>query len=501
MPFCVAILGDFSGRSTASTAGPSWRPLAATPDTVPDLVGLEPRIELSLGRGGRESLQLTFQTLDDFHPDSLFTRLPIFEQLRDARLAVQDGRPTPWGEDGGASAGGAEDRTSAGRRVDAGEGESGAGDDAPAGVADVLDRILEESAARPDSRSTTGPDRELREFVHRIVEPYRVRPKPDRSAELAAIDEASGALMRHVTGHVAFRSLEALWRSIVLLLSWIDTSSKVRVYLIDVSRAELERTMASGDDPTRSRLYDLLSTPDLGPVATRWAVAVGAYTFCDTPADANLADHIARVAAAAEVPWFSEAAPELAGWAAPHESADPREWSDPWVGDWARLPSAPHAAYMGLALPRFLAREPYGEDAGRRCVTFDYRELAPLPDGADEGVDDAGPGSPAAHLEALLWANPAVLCAAALARAFVRDEWDLSLNTALEFGQMPIAPGLRAGAPPLLTEIRLSRTAAERLAELGLIPLVTFPFEARIRLGGIRPLASRPVRLGAWWNR
>jgi type VI secretion system protein ImpC len=268
---------------------------------VPDLVGLEPRIELSVGSGGRESLQLTFQTLEDFHPDSLFTRLPIFEELRDAREAVQDGRPTPWGEDQGGAAGGAEGRTSAGRQLDAGEADSGTGDDAPSGVADVLDRILAESAARPDSSSTMGPDRELREFVQEIVEPHRVRPTPDRSAELAAIDEASGALMRHVTGQDAFRTLEALWRSVVFLLSRIDTSSKVRVYLIDVSRTELERTLAAADDPTRSRLYHLLSAPDLGPVATRWAVAIGAYTFCDSPADATLASRVARVAAAAGV--------------------------------------------------------------------------------------------------------------------------------------------------------------------------------------------------------
>lgn len=502
-PFCIGVLGDFSGRGRCRDGGPTeadWTPVRISPDNAPELAGLVPRLELSLDGEGRRSLELSFRTLSDFHPDSLFASHPIFADLREARAAVEEGRAPrlragPEDGEGGRDAG--EERTRA-----ADGGAAGAEGSPANGGGSLLDAIVDVSDAGRGAEARSEPtgsgergrgrrgsegglDPELREFVRKIVEPHRVRPTPDRSEELASVDEAISAVMRRVLHHGAFRALESLWRSLVFLLSRIDTTGKVRIYLVDIGRRELERDLSEAPDPRGSRLHRLLAAPDLGPAASRWGLVVGAYRFGGSPEDLPVVEGVARTARAADVPWLSAADPRLAGCPSLEAAADPRDWSSPWPGEWAGVPRGADARWLGLALPRFLAREPYGEVSGRRCRAFDLEEVP-------EGPVDRG---------ALLWGNPAFACAVVLARAFARDGWRLSPNADLDIGQVPIArAGSAPGAAPAITEARLTPAAAERLAESGLIPVVAFAREARLRVGGIRSVAGGSARLRAWWR-
>ena len=67
----------------------------------------------------------------------------------------------------------------------------------------------------------------------------------------------------------------------------------------------------------------------------------------------------------------------------------------------------PDAAWLGLALPRFLLRLPYGKKTDR-CERFDFEEL---------------PDDPL-H-EHYLWGSPALACAVLLGVSFGRDGWNM----------------------------------------------------------------------------
>src|SRR3954463_2122431 len=80
-PMRLLVLGDFSGRPTAERA-----PLAMRPVHRVDVVNLddvvrriEPRLSLSIG-------DVSFEQVDDFHPDRLYSRLEVFDALRRARV-------------------------------------------------------------------------------------------------------------------------------------------------------------------------------------------------------------------------------------------------------------------------------------------------------------------------------------------------------------------------------------------------------------------------------
>jgi len=119
---------------------------------------------------------------------------------------------------------------------------------------------------------------------------------------------------------------------------------------------------------------------------------VGNYTFDSLGQDAELLGRMAKVAAAAGAP--SSPAPVRQSWVCDSiaDLPDPRHWTIEPVEEaaaaWAALRRLPEARYLGLALPRFLIRLPYGKDT-ETTELFDFEEI---PDAA-------------AH-DDYLWANP-----------------------------------------------------------------------------------------------
>src|SRR2546423_1317758 len=116
-PFRIALVGDFSGRASRSgakheSALHGRRPLRIDRDTLDDSIAqLRPKLELTIASDA-QPIEITFNSLDDFHPDSLYSRLPFFRAIRDAAAptitsststaasvldAILGGVPTPPG--------------------------------------------------------------------------------------------------------------------------------------------------------------------------------------------------------------------------------------------------------------------------------------------------------------------------------------------------------------------------------------------------------------------
>lgn len=494
--FDLVILGDFSGRGLRAEgpAESSWRAHRVTPDNAPELTGLRPAIELRLGGGDGGAAIFEAARLDDFNPDVLFRTHPLFAEIREAHAAAREGRDPGLGDLGilegsgdPASAAQAEDaveETAAAPAEETGAPAPGPDDD------DLLDRIVAREEPAPTREVGPGADADLRAFVRDIVRPHLVRAAPDRSAEIAALERAASELMRSILRAPAFRATESLWRALGFLLSRIDTTRKVRVYLVDVSRAALARSLAEhGDEaPRDSELGRLLAHPDRDGGPARWSLAVGAYDV--TPSDIPLLRAIGRCARAADVPWLGGAAPELTTLF----GGDEVEGTDTAAAleEWRALRETPGAAWLVLVAPRFLAREPWGSEFARPCRAFPFHE---------EPADPAEDKPTSAGSRPLLWGNPAFLAAAALARAFTRDGRALSPERAADLGQVPIAPPDPGARLPRLTEGRLDPSDASRLEGFGLTTVVAFPAEARLRVSGIRSLSSASRGIQAWWMR
>jgi type VI secretion system protein ImpC len=489
-PFRIAILGDFSGRSNRGLQEPvaGRRAVLVDRDNFDEVLARS-GVELNLGLAAGGELVLRFASLDDFHPDRIFERVELFRELRGAREKLADPKTfaaaaremgvTPPVSAGSPRPSSPEEPQRTPAPPEPGSLVSGS----------LLDQMIEQTEVRStEPRSPRGPD-QLMEFVKRVAEPHLVAGTDPRQPELVAkVDRVISDAMRTLLRYRDFQALEAAWRAVHFLVRRVETGTQLRLYLIDVSKAELAADLLTADDLSASGAYKLLVERTVGtPGAEPWGVLAGNYIFDATLDDVEVLRRLALIGAAAGASFVSEASPRLLGCASLAETPDPRDWrsedSHEGVQAWRLFRRLPEARWAGLTLPRFLLRLPYGRDTDP-IEQFGFEEM---------------PGTPA-H-EGYLWGNPAFACALLLARAFSEYGWDLRPGVYSEIDGLPLHVYKQDGESELkpCAEVLLTEEAAGRILEGGLMPLVSLKDSDRARLVRFQAVADPlSTLLGRW---
>ena len=439
-PFRILLLGDFSGRANRGEPPPGrLRPYLIDRDTFDEVLA-RMRPELELGTRGR-GLVLRFRELEDFHPDRIY-RQDVFERFRAARhlLATQApaaAAPAPSPQsppDISALTGGS-----------------------------LLDSVLETTEAQP-SQPPRQPDA-LREFIERAVAPHTApREDPLLAEKTAEVAAEAGKVMRALLHHSDFQALEAAWRALGWLVRGLETGPQLKVYALDISKADLAGSLR---ELRRILVDEAAGTPGGEP----WALVAGDFTFARTENDIRLLTGLASIMRAAGAVFVAE--------------ADPNDADSPAAERlWQALRNSPEASSIGLALPRFLLRLPYGEKTNT-VESFPFEEM---------------PGTPPDHHE-YLWGNPAFACAYLLGQAFSRDGWDLRPGTHAVITGLPLHVYESAGEQQLkpCAEVLMSEADADWILEQGCMPLVSIKNQDAVRLLRFQSIAQPPAPLsGAW---
>src|SRR5436190_1609992 len=127
---------------------------------------------------------------------------------------------------------------------------------------------------------------ELQSFVESVVAPHlAAAADPELPRFQAQVDAESSRRMRAILNYPAFQALEAAWRALFWLVREIETDSQMKVYVLDVSKPELEADLGSGDlresQAWRIFVKETIETSGGEP----WAVAAGNYAFAKTASD------------------------------------------------------------------------------------------------------------------------------------------------------------------------------------------------------------------------
>lgn len=517
--FDLLVLGDFSGRGVPGGSpgeGPPLEERSPVPidrddfDGVLATLGPELRLELPAGDAAR-TIRARFQRLADFHPDELVRRLDAFGELVGLRRRLGRGAPSGrTGSGNGLEGPGAPDRgePSAEPRSrptddvgeppdpegDGGDGGPGGGPAADAGLLDQVVSSTEGSGAGPDRppepvEPAPGPgsDDAFSEYLRDLVRPHLVPDEEPDAGERALRDRLEGVLrdgMRALLHHPGFQALESSWRGLSFLVHRVETGSGVRIRLLDISKRELARDLeraARGGDSTLARtiVEERAATPGADP----WALLVGLYTF--GPDDAGLLGRLAELARSAGAPFLAGAAPSLAGVPSYARRPSRADWEAPGGGEaWRELRRSRAASGLGLALPRFMLRLPYGPDDAP-CEAFPFREMT----------------SPPRH-EDYLWGNSALLCAALLAESWAREGQDMRPGSRREVDRLPLhiysADG-GAEAKPCAEMLMTDSVAAEFL-ERGFIPVASVKERDAVRVVRFQSIAAPPTALAGRWT-
>jgi len=453
-PFCLGIVGNFSGRRIRQeTGGPSDRARPSirrvTPENVLDLAGLSPEIVVAGLPEGSPDLSITFHAMVDFHPDRLYDRLEIFRPHREAMDRIKTG--------GGK------------------KGPSASTSDPASGL---LEAVLGETELETP-KTGSEIDGDLDAFIRRVVKPHVVEAAPDHSGQIEDLDRQASGLMSSLLNAPGFQELEALWRSVVFLLSRIEVSTSLRVYLIDVSEEDLVADLLSTDEPTEwGFAHTLLDPVSEKGEELRWAALLGTLQIGHAPHHVPLLQRIGLLAESGQIPWFSGADPSLLGSTSLQDQPDPKDWTEPLDPLWEDLRGNPEAEWISLALPGFLLRPPYGPDGGK-VKRFDYLEQAP-------------------DTQDLLWGNPSILWGVVMGQEFAHSGWGMGMSGRQTVSEIPLHPTPDGWATCVRTP--LSVTAASRVREMGLSPVVASRNEPAVQLHGPASISTSEKSLGAWWR-
>jgi type VI secretion system protein ImpC len=313
------------------------------------------------------------------------------------------------------------------------------------------------------------PASTVEKLIKQLVAPSVVPGQSPQQTETAQLveSELSGRLAK-LLHDPDFQALEAAWRGIDFLIRGLD--DQTQCYLIDITKDELAALAIAGD-LAKTAVFKQLN--EIGP-----GVVLGMYTF-GLP-DLALLKTLGSLAEAHQTAFVTGASPEMVGCRSFGLQPDPDDWlHGEGVDAFAPLRRLPEAAHLGLLMPRFLLRQPYG--AGSDPIeAFPFEEMLSAPE----------------H-EFYLWGNPAVLCGYLLADAFAAEGRPIDTGGGGVISGLPVHTYAIDGethAKPC-AEAWLSEKAAEVILEHGIMPVASIRGRDAVELKALRAFSLSPKPL------
>ncbi len=362
--------------------------------------------------------------------------------------------------------------------------------EAPQAAGSAFEQLLGGVPASPAATTARATTRTVESIVSSLVAPF-VEPGTDpRQDQYAAmVDLAISELMRALLHEPAFQRLEARWRSVHELITSVETGEELKVYLLDVTREELQGDLcASGVSPDQTGLYRQLVEKNRQTAGgDPWTVLVADWYFGADGDDIGLLAALGALGAQAGGPVLAGARSTLFGCTDVWSEPDVRAWSAPAAEEqalWDALRQSPMAPWIGLAAPRLLGRVPYGAKRDE-IDAFSFEET---PDDAD--------GSQ------YLWSNPAFALAALLGQDFTDRGWQLVPGQSLDVQDLPACSVKRDGEALLVPcgEALLSEPAAAAIAAQGVMPVLSHASANRVRFAGVHSIAAPQAPLAGGWS-
>lgn len=332
----------------------------------------------------------------------------------------------------------------------------------------LLDAIVEEGRFGKEAASRERGKDIIKEFIGQVLQGEVTVSKDTEAminARIAQIDHLISLQLNEILHAPAFQKLEGSWRGLKYLLDNTETSTMLKIRVLNVSKKELLKDLQRAAEFDQSATFKKIYEDEYGVFGGEpFGALVGDYEFSKHPEDIELLDRMSHVAAAAHAPFLTAAGPELMNLDSYANLGTPRDiakiFDSTEFAKWKSFRENEDSRYVGLALPHILMRLPYGRDT-KPVEGFNYEEAV---DGTDHSK--------------YLWGNAAYALATRLTNAFAQYGWCAAIR-GVEGG------GLVEGLPAHTfrtdegdvalkcpTEIAITDRREKELADNGFIPLV-----------------------------
>ncbi len=284
---------------------------------------------------------------------------------------------------------------------------------------------------------------------------------------IAEIDRKLSEQLNLIMHHEEFQKLESAWRGLHYLVNNTETDEMLKIRVMNISKKDLQKTLRKfkGTAWDQSPIFKKVYEEEYGQFGGEpYGCLVGDYYFDQSPQDVEMLGEISKISAAAHAPFISAVSPRVMNMESWQELSDPRDltkiFQTPEYAAWRSLRESEDSRYIGLTMPRFLSRLPYG------AATDPVEEFA-----FEEDVEGAD------HSK-YTWANSAYAMGVNINRSFKLYGWCARIRGVESGGAVEGLPthtfptddgGVDMKCP---TEIAISDRREAELAKAGFMPLL-----------------------------
>jgi type VI secretion system protein ImpC len=335
---------------------------------------------------------------------------------------------------------------------------------APDAGASILDEILAEGRMKPSDEGYEVARRGIQAFMQELLG-GKPAAKIDRSAVDAMIAEIDGRLtaqVNEILHQPEFQKLESAWRSLRFVVERTDFRENIKLEVLSVSKDDLLADLEDSPDLTKSGFYRIVYSNEYGVFGGKpFGVMNVNYDFGPGAQDVEMLRKMASVAAMAHCPIIANAGAEFFGDSTFRSLPNLKDlkavFEGPQYARWRGFRESEDARYVGLTMPRFMLRVPYGEK-GIPVKSFNF----------EEDVTD--------HHERYLWGYASNALVTRITDSFAKYRWAPNIIGPQAGGTVEALPlhvyeAMGETQTKVPTEIMLTERREYELSEEGFIGL------------------------------
>ncbi|MFW5836835.1 MAG: type VI secretion system contractile sheath large subunit [Desulfovibrionaceae bacterium] len=333
------------------------------------------------------------------------------------------------------------------------------------GEGSLLDDIVEATRLKPSDEAFSTTKAGLQAFLEEMIKPERQGAKVSGGLVdemIAQIDAKLSSQVNEILHNEEFQKLESTWRSLKFLVDRTDFRENIKIQIMNASKQDLLDDFEDSPEVPKSGLYKQVYTAEYGQFGGQpFGAIVANYDFGPGPQDIKLLQYTASVSAMAHAPFIAAAGTDFFGIQSWGELPNLKDlhsiFEMPQYAKWQSFRESEDARYVGLTLPKFLLRLPYGPDT-QPTKSFNFKEDV-------SGGDDT-----------FCWGNTAFAFASKLTDSFAKFRWCANIIGPQGGGAVEDLPlyqfeAMGAVQTKIPTQVLISERREYELAEEGFIAL------------------------------
>lgn len=423
LPFVIGIMADLSGMLVDPLPPIKMRKFVELDrDNLADyMVSINPRLAIqvkdTLGDGAEDlNAELFFKHMDDFGPISIAKQVPklnkiytsrvrlsdlvaklegndplqnqIIEVCADANLKAtlkkqidailkankqtitSDFVTTPSEGDNTVQSDSAASKPETPPPADSKTADAGSATAEPSTEREILKEMFVEGKLAREATAEVYACGMLIELLLKIEEAQITSMKNPLvfvEKSVANLDKMLSTQINEILHHPAFQELEGTWRALHYLVMNTETSTQLKLRIMNVSKKDLLDDLENAIEFDQSALFKKVYEEEYGTFGGHpYSCLIGGYEFTRHPQDILLLEKISNVAAAAHAPFIAAAHPRMFDMNSFSHLGAPRDLAKIFESTemikWRSFRDSEDSRYVALVMPRVLMRLPYGPD-------------------------------------------------------------------------------------------------------------------------------------------